>query len=618
MKLFRRISLKFMADEFLRTVKRFPMPVVFSIITAVLLIIQIENYSIFERSPVLVKSIFISILGFFFTLVSTLAIEKNMNRDKIKFIIHLIVFVLLGYLFITLPDKFRDTDYIIFANFLSASLFALMFVYTEKEDQLYFGRYNTILIMRAFTGFVFSGILFIGIASALFAIQELLVGDGFNEKLYGDFWVVISVFFAPVYFLSGIPDDRKDDKDSFSYPAPLKILLQYILIPLVTLYMLILYAYIAKILFTQKWPEGIVSYLIISYSLAGIISIILMSPLDEDESFRWVRTFSRYFFRALIPLVIVLFMAVSKRIGQYGVTERRYFIVVLDLWLGGTALYMIFSKQKKLKLLPVSLSILSLLAIYGPWSCFSVSFKSQRSILQDLLVTNGILSDGTIIQVEKTIPFSDRKSISSIIEYFYDNHGIDKIDFLKPVYQKLAAAGKDDDGEYKYYRDKDLAVSRMRLVKEGFGFDLVSRWQTENSLNYINVALKYIYDPVLEDISGYDRMIDCTDNNINKSVFDEKNRLYLRYEKESIIFSEDTLSEKFSVKLRPHIDDILKTITNPSHGNQLGPEEMTVRNENDSLKYMIAFRNFNMNRADEKSDYKLQSAHFRLYYTVKK
>ncbi len=617
MKLFRRISLKIMTDEFIRTVKRFPLPVIFSVITVVLLIIQIENYSIFRNSPVLIKSIFISVLGFFFTLVSTLGIEKSFSRDKIKYIVHLIVLGLLGYLFMTLPDEFRDTDYIIFANFLSASLFTLMFVYTEKEDQLYFGRYNTTLIMRAFTGAVFSGILFIGIASALFAIHELLIGKGFNENLYGDFWVAISVFFAPVYFLSGIPDDRKDDKDRFSFPAPLKILLQYILIPLVSLYMLILYAYIAKILFTQKWPEGIVSYLIISYSLAGIISIILMSPLDEDDNFRWVRTFSKYFFRALIPLVIVLFMAVFKRIGQYGVTERRYFIVILAFWLGGTALYMMFSKKKILKLLPVSLSILSILAIYGPWSCFSVSFKSQRSILHELLRKNGILVDGSVRKTEESIPFSDRKSISSIIEYFYDNHGIDKVDFLKPLYQKLAAENKDPEGEYKHYRDTEHAVSRMRLVKEGFGFDLVSRWQTENSLNYINVSLKYTYDPVSEDISGFTNMIDCTDNNIIKPVFDEKKGLYLRYSKEKIIFSKDTLSELFSIKLRLHIDDILKTLKNPSHGNQLDPAEMTVRNENDTLKYMITFRNFTLNREDDKQDYRLQSAHFRLYYTVK-
>ncbi|MDD3045449.1 MAG: DUF4153 domain-containing protein [Candidatus Delongbacteria bacterium] len=618
MNLFKRLSVKVITENFVKTVKRFPLPVLFSALTAVLIIIEIENFSYFNRSHLIEKSIFISILGFFMTLVSSLYTEKRTSQTKGKYIFNLIAVLLLVYLFFTLPEKFRETDYIIFANFLSASLFALMFVYTEKENDKYFGIYNITLFMRAFTSFVFAVILFLGLASAVFAVQELLVGDNFHHEIYGDIWAVVAAFFAPVFFLGGLPVKNEPDTETFIFPKALKVLLQFILIPLVSLYLLILYSYAAKIIFTRVWPEGIVSYLIISYSLVGIVAIILLSPLKDDENFAWTKTFSKYFFRALLPLIIVLFMAVFKRIGQYGVTEKRYFILILAFWLAGAALYMVFGKKKNLKLLPVTLSIISVLSLYGPWSCFSVSLRSQRDILKDLLTVNGIFVDGKIVSAEKEIPFADRKSISSIVSYFYDNHGIGKLDYLNPLYEKLKAETDDEIMEkYHYYRDKNEQVPRRMLVQEGFGFEFVNAYQTQNSLDYINVALKYSYDPVLEDISGYGRMIDCTDNIFKKPVFDEGYSLYIRHDSNKVIFSKDSLSELFSIDLKLHTDEILKNIKNPMGGNQLGPEEMTVREENDSLKYMIAFRNFNLKRKNENEIFQLSSSHFRLYYTIK-
>lgn len=618
MNLFKRLSVKVITENFVKTVKRFPLPVLFSALTAVLFIIEIEKFSYFNRSHLIEKSIFISILGFFMTLVSALYTEKRTSQTKGKYIFNLIAVLLLVYLFFTLPEKFRETDYIIFANFLSASLFAMMFVYTEKENDKYFGIYNITLFMRAFTSFVFAVILFLGLASAVFAVQELLVGDNFHHEIYGDIWAVVAAFFAPVFFLGGLPVKNEPDTETFIFPKALKVLLQFILIPLVSLYLLILYSYAAKIIFTRVWPEGIVSYLIISYSLVGIVAIILLSPLKDDENFAWTKTFSKYFFRALLPLIIVLFMAVFKRIGQYGVTEKRYFILILAFWLAGAALYMVFGKKKNLKLLPVTLSIISVLSLYGPWSCFSVSLRSQRDILKDLLTVNGIFVDGKIVSAEKEIPFADRKSISSIVSYFYDNHGIGKLDYLNPLYEKLKAETDDEVKEkYHYYRDKNEQVPRRILVQEGFGFEFVNAYQTQNSLDYINVALKYSYDPVLEDISGYDRMIDCTDNVLKKPVFDEGYSLYIRHENNKVIFSKDSLSELFSIDLKLHTDEILKKIKNPTNGNQLGPEEMTVREENDSLKYMIAFRNFNLKRKNENEKFQLSSSHFRLYYTIK-
>jgi hypothetical protein len=623
MKFLKRLSIKTINEEVCRTFRRFPLPVFFSILTTVLLIIEVENFSFFNNSPLLVKSIFISILGFSFTLVSTLHIEKSENKDRINFLAQLIVLTLLAYLFMTLPSRFRETDYITFATFLAASFFALMFVYTRSEnDESYFGVYNITLFMRGFISFVFSVILFAGLASSLFAVQQLFFAGSFHEELYGDFWIVIISFFAPLHFMSGLPDREKSVTEDFSYPKPLKILLQYILIPLVSLYLIILYSYTVKIILTQIWPEGIVSYLILSYSLVGIVAVILLSPLKNDELFKWINTFSKYFFRALLPLIIVLFMAVMERISQYGITEKRYFILVLSLWLAGITLYMVFSKIKNLKLLPVTLSLLSVLSLFGPWSCFSVSKYSQLSILEDLLVKNKILEGTEIKKTTEEIPFEDRKSISSIISYFYDNHGIDKVKFLKSAYQKLAAENrseKDQAQEYNFYRDTDQPVTRKMLVKEGIGFDFVDDWQNENTSNFLNMAVKYFHAPVLEDISAYDRFIDCRDNAVKDSIYDRNSDLYLKYdEKNFIVIFEKTGNDTVSaIDLKIPLQKIIADNINLNPSNDIDPEAMKVTGETDRISYMLLFRNFSAERKNDKEPYKIKSAFFSLYYKVK-
>ena len=44
---------------------------------------------------------------------------------------------------------------------------------------------------------------------------------------------------------------------------------------------------------------------------------------------RWVRTYTRGFYVALLPAIVMLWLAIGKRVAQYGITERRYFLIVL-------------------------------------------------------------------------------------------------------------------------------------------------------------------------------------------------------------------------------------------------------------------------------------------------
>ena len=64
---------------------------------------------------------------------------------------------------------------------------------------------------------------------------------------------------------------------------------QYILIPLLILYLVILYVYGGTIIYTWNWPKGIVTYLISCVSCIGIFTTLVVFPYAQNDGSPWLR-----------------------------------------------------------------------------------------------------------------------------------------------------------------------------------------------------------------------------------------------------------------------------------------------------------------------------------------
>jgi hypothetical protein len=115
-----------------------------------------------------------------------------------------------------------------------------------------------------------------------------------------------------------------------------------------------------KIILSSNWPKGWVSYLVIGFSTAGILALLLVWPLQSNDRFKWIKAYVKYFFMALFPLILMLAFAIYIRVKDYGITENRYFIMVLALWLFVNAIYFLLSTVKNIKVIPMSLFFVAL------------------------------------------------------------------------------------------------------------------------------------------------------------------------------------------------------------------------------------------------------------------
>jgi hypothetical protein len=349
----------------------------------------------------------------------------------------------------------------------------------DASVQSAFWEYNKTLFLRFLISGLYSAVLFVGLAIALAGIDNLL-GVNVEEDAYVRLWVLIAFVFNTWFFLAGMRTVLADAELPAEYPIGLKVFSQYVLIPLVTVYLAILTLYLGRILLTQTWPSGWIGYLVSSVAVAGILSLLLVYPISDRTENLWVATYARWYYLALVPSIVMLLLAIWKRIDQYGITEKRYFLAVLALWLAGIAIFYVVSRSRNILVIPLTLCIVAVATFGGPWSAYAVSEASQVRRLTRILDSNGMLEDGRARPAGGEIAFEDRREVSAILRYLIETHGTGAIE---PLFGSLAVI--DTIGEGTRASRRHEAEPRARTIAEHLGFAYVGRWEGETGMRHL-------------------------------------------------------------------------------------------------------------------------------------
>ncbi|HKP94727.1 MAG TPA: DUF4153 domain-containing protein [Fibrobacteria bacterium] len=319
-----------------------------------------------------------------------------------------------------------------------------------------FWRFNQKLAARLGLSLGYLSLIYIGLSVALASIKglfELEIPDGW----FLDSGIFALGIFNTWFFLAGVPGGRAafappasaspgaagdafaDTVKEFVYPRQLRVLTLLILMPLVCVYLFIVYAYAVRTLMIWRWPTGWVTYLLLSFCALGLLCLFLVQPLAERGNNRWAKAYSRHFHLALFPVLILLFAAIGKRVQEYGITENRYFVLALGVWLTGIVLHSALDAPRDLRILPASLCLVALLASFGPWGAFEVSRKSQVQRLKSMLESQGMLVGGKLAKAPGRIPRRVAREIGGIADYLEER---ERLSDLKPWIPDM-----DDSGQ---------------------------------------------------------------------------------------------------------------------------------------------------------------------------
>lgn len=454
-------SVKNLFDSFQYVIKRFPFEMLFALIGTIAGIINVELENIdFTGQNWCIRVMMVANLGLLSSLAVSLFCESKAIAPQRRFFIKFVVAIAAGLLVFAINPLVNTSDYIrFFLLALSAHLLVAFAAFTSTGFIQGFWQFNKTLFLRFLTSVLYSTALFLGLAAA-FGSMNLLFNADFKSDTFLILWICIVGLFNTLFFLAGVPANLHVLDMDFSYPKGLKIFTQYVLIPLATVYVIILLAYELKILVQWNLPKGSVSNLILGYAVFGILSILLVFPIKDQEENKWIKSYAKSFYFLMLPLIVLLFLAVGTRIFKYGITEYRYFLILLSCWLLFITLYFLLSRRQNIKLIPISLCLLTLLATYGPQSAFSIAMHSQRTILLKILKDNGAIKNDKMEPVKK-ISIKQGERAVSILEFLVDNYGMN-------VFQPYIA------------KDLTKVSDSISKIKGADRYDYASRYEQRN------------------------------------------------------------------------------------------------------------------------------------------
>ena len=575
---------------------RFPVTVVFSLILFIVAIFTIESdFYILPEEDLWIKYLIIAIpLSASVELIREKYLEnKRSSFFRITSFFGIFLFIFLLKIFF--KNHFATETINITATILIFYvLFYLIPIIYRNEDK---EKYLQSVVGNQMITIGFSIVLFLGLSAIVGTIDVLLIN--LPNTIYFDNFVFSASIFGVAFFVSRLKEKDESLKD-YNLPKIVEVLICYILIPLILIYTAILYLYFVKIIFTLKMPKGIVSHLVLWYTTFSLFIIIMATPITYKNKF--AKFYKKYFPLISIPLILLALFSINERIFQYGVTENRYLVVILILWL---LLNMIFIIKADVKWVLISFIFAVLVAIFSPFNLVNVSINSQNKRLERILKKNGIIQNKKFINKNNELSQRTKNEIMSIIDYFYNNASEikrKKIKILEKTYEKpedfMKVIGVNDS--WKSYENIDI--------------------QEKNIVS--DIALKTDDDIEITKIKGYDYLIyDFNvsyplDTNETKEINNNGYKIILKNENLTIKNIQKNI-EILNINLNKIANEIyLKIKEKAKRQNQsyvkLPENDLTYLSETKNSKYKIVFYEIHLSEDD-----KFNNLNINIYFSEK-
>jgi hypothetical protein len=489
----RFFSVSSMTEKLSLLAKRFPISILLVIGLAVLFFVAING----DFDDISYKFWFFLSVGAFISITVTLFAEDFLNNLKTYGITFFTVLLWGVYCFF-LPEKGSDIQIgkwiEIFVIGGTAFLAMLFIPFLKKNKDRAFWNFATQTLFQIALACVFAAILFGGLSLALLAIESLF-NVSVAGKVYGNLAVVCFVLFAPLYFLANIPNKTEKHSDEIFYTKVQKVLALYILTPILAVYAVILYAYLFKIIITWELPNGWVSWLVSALALGGLLVIMFLYPVREESENKVIDFLSRWFGLLILPLLVLMSIGIFRRIGDYGLTINRCYVLLLNLWFYGIYIYLFFSQSRHIKWILISPVVIALLTSVSVWSMANVTKNSLTKEVSIILNKQVSVEETKAIVAEMTQEEKDK--IRDKLEYLYYNFGKESVqpffaDTVSDGYWSfLSELGLRDTFDEEYERIYYTSHKELWQIEPYTTFARIDYYDYKRDYDYdINYSLK--------------------------------------------------------------------------------------------------------------------------------
>lgn len=361
--------------------RRFPAVVCFIIALSGVLSYYVTVEDVADKKLIFIIIYYLSV-GTLLSLAMHLWCEeiiKKSNRLIVQTVAHALLLgdsIMLYYL---VPGRFNMEIAIAHGAVIFAVWVSLFFLsFTKEKNDI--PSWN--FALRSLKYFVAANIIGIimcgGFSLLLFSLNQLF-GIEIPDKSYLYLLIVCNLLLVVMLFVGYLPQGAaKHD----TQPLPGRFLTmasRYLFLPLTAGYLLVLYIYGAKILFTWELPTGWVSWLVTLLMLGCLIVEFCMYPVRIAKSGKWDEIVARWLPVLVLPLLLLMTVGIIRRFCDYGVTINRLYIMTFNIWCYVVCVGLFVTKAKRISWIPISFA-----AVFLVTSVFPVNYTSiTRNILHN-------------------------------------------------------------------------------------------------------------------------------------------------------------------------------------------------------------------------------------------
>jgi len=558
-------------EELKNTGRRFPVSVLCSVFLFVLGFVEINN--LWNLPNEIAQDLFVTLIAGFFLSGAVHLMGEARGVERIKTIgIAVLALAIMGGLIFT-TDRGQEERFFIFILSTIALVLVAPFI-KQKNDDLSFWCFARQVAFGAAISFIAAVILFGGAAGALASIGYLFEMK-IHHDIYSTLWLFGATLVAPLYALSFVPTQFETKEQECHLPPQVGFIANWILAPLVAVYIAILYAYFIKIGVTWDIPKNQLANMIAGFAFAGIATYMLAWPcVKEGKANALLAGLMKYLFPLLLIPVLVMVYAIMIRVFDYGMTEKRYIVVVSALWLlflfGG-----FIAKKLQLKHIMLSFAVLLFLSVVGPWGMTPVSQASQFNRLEEALLKNNILQSGVIKKASDDISKKEISNISSKLRYlrktkyyddilqWYSEEDREKIRLKTPYEGKTHPSALTEIMGFKFYISRNSPTHKKTIQDfERFSIHRTTEWDNSLSIRGYDYFFRNIIVNYRKGSKGVKRSFSSKDPSVPDIHFllKDDGQLVITLEgRQPIAFDLETISKQNHLKADDSlIEEIVK------------------------------------------------------------
>ena len=343
------------------------------------------------------------------------------------------------------------------ANFIA--LLVLLGFPFEKNNQGFTYRNFTNLFHIGLATAVW--LLVFGLVAAILFTITTLFNVEFSDSFYSHFYTSLGIFTQPLFFLVF---QQRQAKSEMTLNRIFEILVNFVLAPALMIFTVLLYAYVVQIIFEGVLPKGMLANITLPYLLGGLGVYALRSICAKA---RWETFFKFYPYLSIVPIVL-LWLAIDRRISAYAWTEQRIYLVALATAITIAYAILIVPKARQYRLISgvVMVAIFSMTWIVKPQE---IAYQSQTERFEQLLTklnlsdsSGKIRDDVDFVDHLENMPKSELKDwteLDSVSDYLL--YSIELDSSVEDDYQERREVFKKQYGEkskellaFNIYRDE--------------------------------------------------------------------------------------------------------------------------------------------------------------------